>query len=45
MLRILIFSIIENSYRLQFISFPAAVKLRNNKSARIHVDFVDQAVL
>ena len=45
MLRILILSIIENSYRLQFISFPAAVKLRNNKSARIHVDFVDQAVL
>ena len=45
MLRILILSIIENSYRLQFISFPAAVKLRNNKSARIHVEFVDQAVL
>ena len=38
-------SIIENGYRLPFISFPAAVELRNNKSARIHVDFVDQAVL
>ena len=38
-------SIIENDYRLPFISFPAAVKLRNNKSARIHAEFVDQAVL
>ena len=40
-----ILSIIENGYRLPLISFPAALKLRNNKSARIHVDFVDQAVL
>ena len=40
-----ILSNIENGYRLPFISFPTAVKLRNNKSARIHVDFVDQAVL
>ena len=38
-------SIIENGYRLPFISFPLAVKLRNNKSARLHVDFVDQVVL
>jgi len=38
-------SIIENGYRLPFISFPLAVKLRNDKSARIHADFVDQAVL
>ena len=38
-------SIIENGYSLPFISFPLAVKLRNNKSARLHVDFVDQAVL
>lgn len=38
-------SIIENGYRLPFISSTAAVKLRNSKSARIHVDFVDQAVL
>ena len=29
-----ILSIIENGYRLPFISFPLAVKLRNNKSAR-----------
>ena len=40
-----ILSIIENGYRLPFISFPAGIKLRNNKSAQIHVDFVDQAVL
>ena len=40
-----ILSIIENSYRLPFISFPLAVKLRNNKLARLHADFVDQAVL
>lgn len=40
-----ILSIIENGYRLPFISFPAAVKLRNNKVARIHSEFVDQAVL
>ena len=38
-------SIIENGYSLPLISFPLAVKLRNNKSARLHVDFVDQAVL
>ena len=37
-------SIIENGYRLPFISLPLSVKLRNNKSARIHADFVDQAV-
>ena len=35
----LILSIIENGYRLPFISFPLPVKLRNNKSARIHGDF------
>ena len=40
-----ILSIIENGYGLPFISFPLAVKLRNNKSAQIHADFVDQAVL
>ena len=40
-----ILSIIENGFRLPFISFPLAVKLRNNKSAQIHADFVDQAVL
>ena len=40
-----ILSIIENGYRLPFISFPLAVKLRNNKSARLHADFVDQAIL
>ena len=40
-----ILSIIENGYRLPFITFLLAVKLRNNKSTRIHADFVDQAVL
>ena len=40
-----ILSITENGYRQPFISFPVAVKLRNNKSARIHADFVDQAVM
>ncbi|CAH3127943.1 unnamed protein product [Porites lobata] len=40
-----ILSIIENGYRLPFISFPLAVKRGNNKSARLHADFVDQAVL
>ena len=40
-----ILSIIENGSKLPFISFPLAVKLRNNKSARLHAAFVDQAVL
>ena len=40
-----ILSIFENGYRLPFISFPLAVKLKNNKSAHMHADFVDQAVL
>ena len=39
-----ILSVIENGYRLPFISLPLSVKLRNNKSARIHADFVHQAV-
>ena len=37
-----ILSIIENGYKLPFISFPLAVKLRNNKSARLHAYFVDR---
>ena len=45
MLRIFILSTFENGYKLPVISFPLAVKLRNNKSARLHPDFVDQAVL
>ena len=40
-----ILSTIENGYRLPFISSPLAVKLSNNKSARLHADFVDQAFL
>ena len=41
---VFILSISENGYRLPFISFPLAEKLRYNKSARLHADFVDQAV-
>ena len=40
-----ILSITGNGYKLPFVSFPLPVKLTNNKSARLHVDFVDQAVL
>ena len=39
-----ILSIIENGYKLPFASSPEHIKLRNNKSARLHVDFVDQAI-
>ena len=39
-----ILSIIENGYKLPFASSPEPVKLRNNKSARFHADFVDQAI-
>ena len=35
-----ILSIIEKGYRLPFISFPAAVKLRNNKSAPGRLEFI-----
>ena len=40
-----ILSTIEKGYKLPFASFPVAVRLRNNKSARLHADFVDQPVL
>ena len=40
-----ILSIIEKGCKLPFANFPVAVRLRNNKSARLHADFVDQAVL
>ena len=39
-----ILSLIENGYKLPFVSLPEPVKLRNNKSARLHADFVDQAI-
>ena len=39
-----ILSIIENGYKLPFASSPEPVKLRNNKSARLHAEFVDQAI-
>ena len=40
-----ILTIIEKGYKLPFASFPLAVRLKNNKSARLHANFVDQAVL
>ena len=39
-----ILSIIVNGYQLAFTSTPVPVKLRNNKSARLNADFVDQAI-
>ena len=42
---VFILSIVENGNKLTFISFPLNVKLRNDKPARLHADFVDQAVL
>ena len=39
-----ILSIIENGYKLPFASSPEPVKLRNNKSAKFHAEFVDQAI-
>ena len=39
-----ILSVIENGYRLPFASFPEPVKLKNNKSARLNTDFVDEAI-
>ena len=36
--------VIENGYRLPFASFPEPVKLKNNKSARLNADFVDEAI-
>ena len=42
---VFILSMIENVYKLLFVPFPLPVKLRSNTSARLHVDFVDQAVL
>ena len=40
-----ILTITEKGYKLPFASLPLAVRLKNNNSARIHADFVDQAVL
>ena len=42
---VFILSMIENGYKVPFVPFPLPVKLRSNASARLHVDFVDQAVL
>ena len=35
---------IENGYKLPFVSFPITIRLKNNKSARLHADFVDEAI-
>ena len=41
-----IFTTIKKEYKLPFASFPAAVRLGNNKSGRLHANhFVDQAIL
>ena len=40
-----ILTIIEKGYKLPFASLPLAVRLKNNNSAPIYPDFVDQAVL
>ncbi|RMX50519.1 hypothetical protein pdam_00024182, partial [Pocillopora damicornis] len=40
-----ILTIIEKGYKLPFASLPLSVRLKNNKSARLHANFVDQAVL
>ncbi|CAH3135751.1 unnamed protein product, partial [Pocillopora meandrina] len=40
-----ILTIIEKGYKLPFASLLLAVRLKNNKSARLHANFVDQAVL
>ena len=40
-----ILTTVEKGYQLLFGSLPLAVRLRINKSARPHADFVDQAVL
>jgi len=39
-----VLSIIENSYKLPFASLSESVKLRNNKSARLHAEFLEHAI-
>ena len=39
-----ILSIFENGNKLPFASSPEPVKLRNNKSARLHAGFVDRVI-
>lgn len=40
-----VLSIIRNGYRLPFVNFPESVILPNNRSARDHSSFVDEALL
>lgn len=40
----MIISSVDNGYSLPFVNLKEPVKLQNNKSAWVHVDFVDQAL-
>ena len=40
-----VFNVIRNGYRLLFVNFPESVILPNNRSARNHSSFVDEALL
>ena len=40
-----VLNVIRNGYRLPFINFPDSVILPNNRSARDHSSFVDEALL
>ena len=40
-----VLSIIRNGYKLPFVNFPESVILPNNRSARDHSSFVDEALL
>lgn len=39
-----ILTTIENGYKLPFACIPVVAKLRNNKSARLHADFVEESI-
>ena len=38
-------NVIRNGYKLPFVNFPDSVILPNNRSARVHSSFVDEALL
>ena len=40
-----VLNVIRNGYRLPFVNFPDSVVLPNNRSARDHSSFVDEALL
>ena len=39
-----ILNVIESGYKLPFTSIPASVNIRNNRSARLHAQFVEDAI-